>query len=113
MRMTEKPKAGKSKCWPKIRVIFLYQVQNVFSERIRVVSRQMIWDRLSLKLKEIFTVQNTYADTIIGQQPDNTVGKGFGGITGFLIGGGAGGPIGASLVSIKSNLIRLGLVLGH
>ncbi|MFP5505138.1 MAG: hypothetical protein ACLGH6_02995 [Gammaproteobacteria bacterium] len=44
----------------------------------------------------------TAADTVVAATPDTALGKGIGGMTGFLIGGAAAGPLGAIGVGLVS-----------
>ncbi len=51
----------------------------------------------------VAVLQPVNADTVVDRVPDTIGGKGIGGMTGFLLGGAAGGPLGAlgaGLVSI-------------
>lgn len=42
------------------------------------------------------------ADTVVGTAPDTALGKGIGGMSGFLVGGAVAGPIGAIGVGLAS-----------
>lgn len=48
------------------------------------------------------TQSATAADTVVATTPDTALGKGIGGMTGFLIGGAAAGPLGAIGVGLVS-----------
>ena len=50
-----------------------------------------------LALVLLSAIGTTQADTVIGETPDTQAGKGFGGLSGFMVGAAAGGPIGAAV----------------
>lgn len=50
---------------------------------------------ISLVLAIMLQAGVGHADTVTREVPDNLPGKGFGGLSGFMIGAAAGGPIGA------------------
>lgn len=59
--------------------------------------------RLALLACALFAIQTaTAADTVIATTPDTALGKGIGGMTGFLIGGAVAGPLGAIGVGLAS-----------
>ncbi|MGD8843621.1 MAG: hypothetical protein PVJ83_09120 [Gammaproteobacteria bacterium] len=53
--------------------------------------------RTVLLLVMLLSVGLTQADTVIEKVPDTLPGKGFGGLSGFMVGAAAGGPLGAAI----------------
>jgi hypothetical protein len=52
---------------------------------------------VSLLLGMLLNAGLAQADTVIGEVPDTLPGKGFGGLSGFMAGAAAGGPVGAAI----------------
>jgi outer membrane lipoprotein SlyB len=53
--------------------------------------------RMSLIVAMLLKAGAAQADTVIGEVPDTLPGKGFGGLSGFMVGATAGGPVGAAI----------------
>ncbi|MDV3237274.1 MAG: hypothetical protein LOY58_00275 [Gammaproteobacteria bacterium] len=58
--------------------------------------------RIAVFVCALSAMQIAAADTVVGTAPDTIVGKGIGGMSGFLVGGAVAGPLGAIGVGLAS-----------